>query len=112
MSPAPRRTVGAGCGAPRVTALSPLVNGRLEAPRDGVMSAWSHGREAVDPLRRLVARLDALDVPGRPRPPQRGEHAAGGVRRSFEYGLDAAVGQVRRRAGETGGLSLDADEPA
>src|SRR5215211_7803772 len=84
MSPAPRRTVGAGCGTPRVTGLSPLVNAATAGPSPRGMSASSQGREALHPLYRLLAGLDALDVPGRPRPLQGGHHAADGVRRSLE----------------------------
>src|SRR5215218_10195634 len=98
MGPAPRWTVGAGCGDPRVTGSSALVNAATATPSDRWMSASSQGREALRALWRLVPRLDPLDLPGHPRAVERRHHSADGVRRALEHHLDPAVRQVRRRA--------------
>src|SRR5690242_14364246 len=89
-SPAPRRTVGAGCGTPRVTALAAPVNAAFGAPYHRWMSPCSQSRdgEAVHPLRRFLARLDPLHRPGRARTVQRGHRAADVVLRALEHHLD------------------------
>src|SRR3712207_2869091 len=111
MSPAPRRTVGAGCGNPRVTGLTPLVNATTAVPSDRWMSVPSQGGEALDPLRLLVPCLHPVDVPGHPGTVERGQHAADGVRRPLEDHLDPAVRQVLRGAGHAFGLGLRPHEP-
>src|SRR4051812_31441496 len=91
MSPAPRRTVGAGCGDPSVTGSPPLVNAATGGPSSRWMSVSSQGREAVHSLRWLVPRLDEVDGTGDARAVQSGHDAVDGVHRSFEHHLDAAV---------------------